>query len=166
VGLFAPAGTQLILDAHFLNTASGPKDGCATIDLYRGKPVIAKLQFRTVLPKEQYGLVVPAQGKTDGTYEEPAGGRFRIAAASSHMHQGGAHFRMSIKETGKVLYETTQWAEPQPAVFDKEKLVLEENQTLVLECSFQNSTSADQHFPAQMCVGGMYVLPCSLPGAC
>ncbi len=166
VGLFVPAGTQLILDAHYLNSGSETKEGCASIDLYRGKPVVAKLQFRTVLPVEQYGLVVPAQGDVDVTYEEPTGGAFRVAAASSHMHDGGTHFRMSVKETGKVLYETTQWAEPQPAVFDTEKVVLEEGQTLVLDCSFENPTAQDQKFPTQMCVGGMYLLSCGLPGAC
>lgn len=166
VGLFVPAGTQLIFDAHYLNTSAETKSGCASIDLYRGKPVVAKLQFRTVLPKEEYGLLVPAQGKVDVTYEEPAGGAYRVAAASSHMHEGGTHFRMSIKETGKVLYETDGWAEPQPAIFDTQKVVLEETQTLLLECSFENTTATDQKFPQQMCVGGMYLLSCSLPGAC
>lgn len=166
VGLFVPKGTQLILDAHFLNAGSEEATGCASIDLHRGKPVVAKLQFRTVLPKEEYGLIVPAQGSVDVAYEEPAGGAYRVAAASSHMHEGGKHFRMSIKETGQVLYETTDWAEPQPAVFDSQKIVLGADQTLLLECSFDNPTSQDQHFPDQMCVGGMYLLSCSLPGAC
>lgn len=166
VGLFVPKGTQLILDAHFLNVTSAEATGCASIDLHRGKTVVAKLQFRTVLPTEQYSLVVPAQGSVDVSYQEPAGGAFRVAAASSHMHQGGTHFRMSILETGQVLHETTEWAEPQPTLFDAQKVVLEESQTLLLECSFENPSAQDQHFPDQMCVGGMYVLPCSLPGAC
>jgi hypothetical protein len=166
VGLFVPKGTQLILDAHFLNATSEEATGCASIDIHRGKTVVAKLQFRTVLPVEQYGLVVPAQGSVDVGYEEPSGGAFRVAAASSHMHQGGTHFRMSIKETGQILHETTVWAEPQPTLFDSQKVVLGADQTLLLECSFENTSSQDQHFPDQMCVGGMYVLPCSLPGAC
>ncbi|MEZ4300817.1 MAG: hypothetical protein R3B70_38140 [Polyangiaceae bacterium] len=166
IGLFVPKGTQLIWDAHFLNTGNETKDGCAAIDLQRGKPVVAKLQFRTVLPVEQYGLVVPAHGEVSVSYEEPTGGAYRVAAASSHMHQGGTFFRMSVKETGKVLHESTQWAEPQPTLFDKEKVVLEDGQTLLLECTFENPGDADQKFPAQMCVGGMYLLSCSLPGAC
>ncbi len=166
VGLFVPKGTQLILDAHFLNSSSEEAAGCASIDLHRGKPVVAKLQFRTVLPKEQYGLVVPAQGAVDVAYEEPAGGAFRVAAASSHMHQGGTHFRMSILETGQVLHETTAWAEPQPTLFDAQKVVLDADQTLQIECSFENPGAQDQHFPDQMCVGGMYLLSCALPGAC
>jgi hypothetical protein len=166
VGLFVPAGSQIILDAHFLNATSAEASGCASIDLHRGKNVVAKLQFRTVLPETQYGLVVPAQDTADVTYEEPAGGAYRVAAASSHMHQGGTHFRMSIKETGQVLHETTEWAEPQPTVLDAQKIVLGANQTLLLECSFENASAQDQHFPDQMCVGGMYLLSCALPGAC
>jgi len=166
VGLRVPAGTQLVFDGHFLNAGADSAAACATLDLHRGAPVAAPLTFRTVLPVEQYGLVVPAHGTADVTYEEPAGGHFRVVAASSHMHQGGTHFRMSVKETGQTLYETTQWAEPQPALYDTQLIVIEDTQTFQLECSFENAGDADQHFPDQMCVGGMYTLPCTLPGAC
>lgn len=166
VGLSVPAGTQLIFDTHFLNTGASPMEGCSTLDLSRGKPVVAKLQFRTVLPKEQYGLTIPAHGKVDVSYEEPIGGKWRVAAASSHMHQGGTHFRMSVKETDQTIYESTQWAEPPPAIFDKTKLILEADQTFKIDCSFENTTDKTQTFPTQMCVGGMYLLSCALPGAC
>ncbi|EYF06323.1 Hypothetical protein CAP_2201 [Chondromyces apiculatus DSM 436] len=166
VGLHVPAGTQLVFDAHFLNAGGSDLEGCATLDLRRGEPVVARLLFRTILPPEQYGLVVPAHGDTDVSYEEAAGSRFRVVAASSHMHEGGTHFRMSVKETDLTLYETTNWAEPEPSIFSTQKIVIEEDQTLKLDCSFQNPGDADQHFPDQMCVGGMYTLPCTLPGAC
>jgi hypothetical protein len=166
VGLHVPAGAQLVFDAHFINPTQNAIDACATLDLDRGAQVIAKLQFRTILPVEQYGLTVPAQGSIDVTYEEPTGGKYRIAAASSHMHKGGTAFRMSVKETGQTLYETQEWAEPAPAIFDTQKIVVEDNQTFQLDCSFANPGTSDQHFPDQMCVGGMYLLPCTLPGAC
>jgi hypothetical protein len=44
--------------------------------------------------------------------------------------------------------------------------VVEPTQTLRLDCSFENPTATEQRFPSQMCVGAMYVLSCSLPGAC
>lgn len=166
VGLHVPAGTQLVFDGHFLNTGDADAAACATLDLQRGAPVVAQLAFRTVLPVEQYGLAVPAHGSVDVSYEQPAGSRFRVVAASSHMHQGGTHFRMSVKETGQTLYETTAWAEPQPILYDTQKIVVEEAQTFLLECSFDNPGDADQAFPDQMCVGGMYTLSCALPGAC
>lgn len=166
IGLHVDAGTQLIFDAHFLNASAAEATGCVTIDLDRGKPVVVPLQFRTVLPKEEYGLAIAAHGSSDATYTDPAGGSFRIAAASSHMHAGGTHFRMSIMETGQTLYETTNWAEPQPALFDTQKIVVQDGQTFQLECSFTNDGASDQHFPQQMCVGAMYLLPCSFPGAC
>jgi hypothetical protein len=165
IGLHVDAGTQLIFDAHFLDTGAATT-GCATLDLDRGKPVIVPLQFYTVLPKEEYGLTIPAHGSTDVTYAQPAGGSFRIAAASSHMHAGGTHFLMSIKETGQTLYETTNWAEPQPALFDTQKVVVQAGQNFQLDCSFTNDGASDQYFPQQMCVGAMYLLPCSFPGAC
>ncbi|APR83722.1 Hypothetical protein A7982_09071 [Minicystis rosea] len=166
IGLRITKGTQLIFDAHFLNASTTATEACATLDLDRGKPVIVPLLFRTVVPVEQYGLQVPAHGSIDVAYDEPAGGSYRIAAASSHMHAGGTHFRMSIKETDQTLYETTQWADPEPHLFDTNKIVVQDGQTFRLECSFQNDGATPQHFPDQMCVGGMYLLTCDFPGAC
>jgi hypothetical protein len=166
VGLHVPKGAQLVFDAHFLDTGAGSLSACATMDLDRGKPVVAKLLFRTVLPKEEYTLSVPAHGKIDVTYAEPVGGKYRIAAASSHMHQGGTHFKLSVKETGQLLFETTTWSEPKPALFDVQKIVVDGTESFQLDCSFDNESGADQHFPQQMCVGGMYLLPCTFPGAC
>ncbi|APR74671.1 Hypothetical protein A7982_00017 [Minicystis rosea] len=166
IGLRVTKGTQLVFDAHFLNTGATPAEACATLDLDLGKPVVVPLLFRTVLPVEQYGLQVPAHGSIDVAYDEPAGGSYRIAAASSHMHAGGTHFRLSIKETDQTLYESTQWADPEPKLFDTTKIVVEDGQTFHLECSFQNDGASPQSFPSQMCVGAMYLLSCDFPGAC
>jgi hypothetical protein len=166
IGLKIPKGTQLIFDAHFLNAGGSTAEGCATLDLDRGKAVDVALLFRTVLPQEEYGLVVPANGTETIDVSEPAGASYRIAAASSHMHAGGTHFRMSIAETDQTLYETTTWSDPVPRLFDTQKIVVDGAQTFRLECSFENTSDTDQHFPDQMCVGGMYLLPCTTPGAC
>ena len=160
VGLTVPAGAQLVFDAHFLNASTKEIDTCATMDLARGKPIAVALEFRTILPEKQYDLVVPAHGSVDVAYDDaPMSGRYRVVAASSHMHEGGKHFRMSIAETGQTLYETTVWAEPTPAVYDSTIVVIENGQTIRLECSFENTTAKEQRFPDQMCVGAMYVLP-------
>jgi hypothetical protein len=166
VGLGVPAGSQLILDAHFLNTGGETASECVSLELQRGERVIAQLEFRTVLPEAQYALRIPPMGSTDETYTQTVGERVRVAAASSHMHQGATHFRMSVAETDRTLFETTSWAEPRPAIFDTEKIVLEADQTFQLDCSFDNPTANEIRFPDQMCVGGLYLLPCTLPGAC
>lgn len=160
VGLTVPKGAQLVFDAHFLNSGAKDIDACATMDLHRGQPITVALEFRTVLPESQYNLVVPAHDSMDVSYDDaPMKGRWRVVAASSHMHEGGTHFRMSIAETGQTLYETTTWVEPAPAIHDKTILLVEDGQTIRLECSFENTTAKDQKFPDQMCVGAMYVLP-------
>ncbi len=166
VGLRVVKGTQLIFDAHFLNAGTAPQDGCATLDLKRGAPVVVPLVFYTVLPKDEYALSIPAHGTLDVDYTDPAPGKYRIAAASSHMHQGATHFRLSIKETDQTVYESTNWADPQPSIFATQTFVVEEGQTFRLQCSFENDTAAPIGFPNQMCVGGMYLLSCAFPGAC
>jgi hypothetical protein len=166
VGLRVPAGTQLVLDGHYLHTGDAPAEACGSIDLVRGGAVTVPLTFRTVLPPEQYELVVPAHDAVDVAYEEPVGGAFRVAAASGHMHEGGTHLRLSVAETGETIYETTDWASPAPKTFEAQVLLLDAAQTFRLECSFENAGATDQAFPEQMCVGGLYLLSCSFPGAC
>jgi hypothetical protein len=166
IGFSVPKGAQLVFDAHFLNAGTSTFDSCASMSLDRGRPVIARLEFRTVLPTAEYSLTVPAHGHADVAYDEPAGGAYRIAAASSHMHYGGTHFKMSIKETGELIYESTQWSSPTPSAFSAKRIVIQPSQSFHIECSFDNANATDQHFPDQMCVGGMYLLACALPGAC
>lgn len=166
VGLRIKAGTQLVLDGHYLHTGDAPAEACGSIDLLRGAPVAVPLVFRTVLPPEQYELVVPAHDAVDVSYEEPVGGAYRVAAASGHMHEGGTHLRLSVAETDETIYETTDWASPAPKTFESQVLLLDGAQTFRLECSFENPGATDQAFPEQMCVGGLYLLSCSFPGAC
>lgn len=166
VGLRVRKGEQLIFDAHFVNADGQELAACSTLTLHRGKPVVAELEFRAVLPEAQYALAIPAGAALDVTYSEPAGERFRIVAASSHMHAGGMAFRMSILERDFTLFETTDWHSPEPRVFGFEKVVVEADEHFLLECSFENDGAVDVVFPDQMCVGGMYTLACGLPGAC
>lgn len=157
VGLHVPAGSQLVFDGHFLNASADEIDACATLDLNRGKPAGLKLTFRPVLPEEQYGLSIGPNSSLDVTYEEPAGSDLRIVAASAHMHEGGTHFRMSVKETDQTIYETTNWADPAPAIYGANYIEVGAAQTLKLACSFMNTSPQAIAFPDQMCVGGMYV---------
>jgi hypothetical protein len=166
IGLHVAKGTQLVFAVHLLNPSPEAATGCAWIDLDRSKPVQVPLTFRTVLPRDEYTLVVPAHGSIDVDVSEPAGSSFRVAAASSHMHAGGTHFRLSVQPSDVTLYETTNWADPAPMLFDTTKVVVDADDDLRIECTLENQTDTDQHFPEQMCVGGLYVLPCSYPGAC
>ena len=70
------------------------------------------------------------------------------------------------EETDQTIYESRQWADPTPAVFPDRVLKIDAGQTFRIECSFANATAAEQRFPDQMCVGGMYLLSCALPFAC
>lgn len=166
VGLRVAAGTQLVLDTHFVNAQATATTGCTTLQLNQDAPVVAAMVFRTVIPKEEYTLTIPAGQTVTVSYDEPVGDKYRVAAASSHMHAGALHFKMTVKESGQLLYEATSWSEPKPAQFDQTAIVVQPSQTFHIECTFQNLGATDQHFPDQMCVGGMYLLPCVWPGEC
>lgn len=168
VGLRIPAGSQLVLAAHFLNAGEVEHETCASITLETGAPVVAALEFLTLLPAEEYDLVVPAGQTLDVDYVIPVARRVRIAAASTHMHVGGTLARLSavIDDVAQVLHETTEFALAEPTRFDGQAVVVDVGDTFRLACSFENVGPTDQRFPDQMCVGGLYVLPCSVPGAC
>jgi hypothetical protein len=166
VGLKVPKGAQLILDGHFINANPVTKQGCVQLDLEVDKPVAVPLEFQTLLPDEEFALAIPAHGNLDQAYDIPAPARQRIAAVISHQHAGSTHFKLSIKETGMQLYETSDWNDPAPALFQTQTVVVEQGQNFHMECSFENTTDQVRGFPAEMCVGAMYVLPCTFPGAC
>ncbi|MBK8942171.1 MAG: hypothetical protein IPM79_32335 [Polyangiaceae bacterium] len=166
IGLRVPEGAQLVLDAHFLNASPEAASTCASIDLVTGEPVVAALEFRTLLPAEQYTMVIPANDGLDVSFDIPVDEDVRVAAASTHMHEGGTHAELVVQPSGYVLHETDEWAEPEPTQHTTTASVIRAGDTLQLSCSFENTTSTDQHFPDQMCVAGMYVLSCGFPGAC
>lgn len=166
IGLRVPQGAQLVLDAHFLNAAQEASSTCASIDLVTGVPVVAALQFRTLLPTEQYTMVIAANDSLEVSFDVAVEDDVRVAAASTHMHEGGTHASLVVQPSGYVLHETSEWAEPEPTLHQTTASVIRVGDTLQLSCSFENTSASDQHFPDQMCVGGMYVLPCTFPGAC
>jgi len=111
-------------------------------------------------------MVVPANGSLEVSYEIPVESDVRVAAASTHMHEGGKRAALVVEPSGFVLHETDQWAEPEPTLHGGTPAILRTGDVLRLSCSFENTSSSDVRFPQQMCVGGMYVLSCGLPGAC
>lgn len=162
VGLHIPAGRQLVLDAHFLNTADAPADVCASMDLDRGGRVFAPLEFMTILPAEEYDLTVPAGGTRDVSYDVPVTARRRVAAASTHMHVGGTHATLSAVPAGGgdpvVLHESDEYTGGAPTRHDGASIYVEAGDSFRLECSFENLGATPQAFPDQMCVGGLYLL--------
>jgi hypothetical protein len=164
-GLRIPKGTQLILDTHLINVTSQSLDACASIDLTRGT-VDVPLELLTMLPTPEYTLSVPPHGSVSVSYPQPSSGGFRILGALGHMHEGATQFRLSIKETGMTLFESTDWAESKPMMFGNQTVLIESAQSFQLDCSFVNVGSTAVGFPDQMCVGAMYLLPCVVPGGC
>ena len=162
VGLRVPAGRQLVLDAHFLNAQEAPVDVCATITMDRGARVLAPLEFMTILPAEEYDLTIPAGETRDVSYDVPVTARRRVAAASTHMHVGGTHAKLSAVPAGGgdpiVLHETTEYTGGAPTRHDGTPVYVEAGDAFRLECSFANDGATPQEFPDQMCVGGLYLL--------
>jgi hypothetical protein len=57
----------------------------------------------------------------------------------SHMHMFGTNF-LATTSDGQKLYETTDWDEPQPTVFDP-PLTIKAGTQITYECKYQNTTS-------------------------
>jgi hypothetical protein len=64
--------------------------------------------------------------------------------AISHMHKRGVHFRATTN-TGTMIYETTQWDEPKPKLYDP-PLVIPSNSVITYSCDYNNDTGMTLKF--------------------
>lgn len=162
-----PAGKQLVVQAHYINTASGPTT------------VNDSVELKTLEDKDVHEFA-NSFVMVDGNFKVPA----RAAATSAticsapkdldliillgHMHEWGAHYKLErVDAAGKsleTLYET-DWeplymAHPPVTNYDPAKpLHLAKGTLLRQTCSWKNTEDQEKAFPREMCVMFSYYVP-------
>jgi hypothetical protein len=61
-----------------------------------------------------------------------------LHASSSHMHKHGTYFTARTDD-GQLLFETNEWEEPEPWIFDPPRR-LKAGSKIVVDCEYQNDT--------------------------
>jgi hypothetical protein len=157
-GLTIAAHQTIGLELHFINYFSDvPEDisGMVELDLVEPSPEMREVQF---LFTGDLALSIPPRMTTTVRSFHSIGEGPRVFALTSHTHQLGTlatlHRGTSISDTGELLHESRNWAEPPLDTYDP-ALTFAPGEGLVLTCEFTNTT--DRHvtfgtgFDDEMC---------------
>ncbi len=167
LGIQIPAGKQLVLQAHYINTTGASykvKDWVSVryveptaVDAYVNYFVTLDASFQ-VPPKTEYTHVTECTVPTDLTTILNLG----------HMHDAGSHFKLEIVDDSgatKSVLRDDDWApefssHPPISRFTREEpLVLTKGTRLRQSCTWDNTTDEVLGFPLEMCLAFFYYYP-------
>jgi hypothetical protein len=162
-----PAGKQLVVQAHYVSTASGPVQ---TNDTVRLKTVEDKdvRQFANSFVMVDGDFKIPARAEATSSTLCTTPQDFDILILLGHEHEWGSHYKLERTDaTGKpleTLYET-DWeplymAHPPVKNYDPAKpLHLPKGTFIKQTCSWKNTEDQEKAFPREMCVMFSYYVP-------
>lgn len=162
-GLTFTARQHIRLEIHQVNYTEAPLDITAsvTFELYpEGDPARAEVEYLFTgntalsLPPHEVTTITSFHAVPDGAH---------LIAVASHTHSLGTHASIarstSSSDVGTLLHESTDWAHPPFDQFDP-GLVLDADEGLRLECTFENTTERTVNFGLEfadeMCFLGCY----------
>jgi hypothetical protein len=137
VGRFHGENQGVRLQVHYLNTSSETvrTEVAVTIhaDELENVESLASLIFINT-----FGINVEpfSTGSAHNTCSVPHD--VNVFTTGSHMHSRGVYF-VARADDGQLLYETNEWAEPEPWKFDPPRR-LREGTTISVDCEYDNPT--------------------------
>jgi hypothetical protein len=148
------------LQSHYLNTTTQPITAniTMTFKLAAAGTVTA---HAGVLFEVQPNIYVGPNSTETVTRDCTIPFDMNVIKTASHMHRHGSHFLATVG--GETLFETEEWSEPQPALFDPPRL-LPGGAPLHFECTFVNEGSVPLTFGEsadtnEMCILGAAFYP-------
>jgi hypothetical protein len=155
-------GTGIRLQSHYLNTSPDPITAHVEVTFHLAAPGTVTAHAGVLFIIEPNFTILPNQTDTV-THDCSVPFDMNLIKAASHMHKHGTHFEATI--AGETVFETTEWAEPEPAYFDPPRAV-SGGDPLHFGCTFVNNSSKPLTFGEsadtdEMCIFGaaFYPLP-------
>lgn len=143
VGRFVSAGQGFRVQIHYLNvsTETVHAEIAATI---RGTEPEAVPVHASGIFINTFGINVDplSNGSADNHCTVPKD--VNVFTAASHMHKHGVHF-VARDDEGQLLYETNEWAEPEPWLF-KPPRQLKAGTSIHIHCDYKNDSSVNLSF--------------------
>jgi len=162
VAALVTSKTGIRLQSHYLNTTGQPIEAHVSATLHLAEPGTVTDHAGVLFVVEPKIFILP---NSTATVSHDCNLPFdmKLIKAASHMHQHGTHFTATI--AGDTVFETTQWDEPKPVLFDPAKAV-KGGDPLHFECSFTNNgpqtlTFGESASSNEMCifVSSFYPVP-------
>ena len=159
IGRLLTAGEGLRLQVHYLNSSSDTirPEVAVTIqaDTMEAVPTLASGLFINTI-----GISVPPNSSGEATNHCTVPKDIQLLSATSHMHSHGVYFT-ARGDKDQLLYETTEWEEPEPWHFNPPRK-LGAGSSVNVRCEYQNDTDRTLNFGEsaatnEMCIfSGLY----------
>jgi hypothetical protein len=136
VAALVPGADALRIQSHYLNTSMSTVTAHVEIVLHVAEPGTVQDQAGVLFVIDPKFAIQPSSTAVvtdDCTLPQD----LNLLRASSHMHQHGTNFVATI--AGGAVYQTTTWADPQPALFSPPQ-AFHAGDPLHFACSFTNNT--------------------------
>jgi hypothetical protein len=138
VGRYVEPESGLRVMAHYLNTGSTPIEAQVTVVFKVAPGGSVEMQAASMFFNNLGVFVNPnSTGQATKTCNVPH--EARIIDIVSHMHKYGVHFKAETDQ-GVLVYEGTDWDEPEPAHYDP-PLVIPAGSQITYTCDYDNPTS-------------------------
>jgi hypothetical protein len=163
VGRFVEPESGLRVMAHYLNTGNEPIQAQITVVFNVAPGGTSEMQAASLFFNNLAVFVGPnTTGNATKTCNIPHDAK--IIDVVSHMHRFGTHFKAET-DTGQVVYEGTDWDEPEPKHYDPPMLV-PAGSSITYTCDYTNTTGnmltfGDSALTNEMCIlsGTYYPAP-------
>lgn len=165
VALKIPAGKQLMMQSHFVNTHDEPMESESAVNMYafEGTPTH---QADYLALNELDGLRIP-QGEFTVTRECAIDHDLSLLTVLGHTHQYGTLYKLELQDLAgnwTELYHETDGAKlrnsPKELHYPPEApLQIKAGQKWRYTCSWNNTTDHEIRFPEEMCAAFMTYFP-------
>lgn len=160
-GIEVPAGAQLVINHHWINTSPDPVDGQSMM-LARGLPRGGDTVMAGNMIMIGFGWEIPALAEYEYTSECTFGGDVPYVLALGHMHEWGSHVRIEIDRADGTLESLIDrdWS-PEMATDAgggsniytlDDPFMIRTGDTVRLTCQWSNDTMEPIGFPREMCI--------------
>jgi hypothetical protein len=160
VGRLVPARNGFQIMVHYLNSSTDTVHAAVAVTVHATDPDNVRIHASQIF-SNTLSVSVAARSKATIKHSCAVPKDVNLFTAASHMHSHGVHY-VARASDGQLLYETKDWAEPEPWTFSPPRL-LKAGSTIDVACDFDNPTDQALSFGEsaatnEMCifVGGYY----------
>ncbi len=162
-----PAGVQLVLQAHYINTTGAPyevKDK-VTLKLREAEEVSDYVNYFVT---NDDSFEIPPQSEHTSVSYCTLEQDLDVVLSLGHLHEAGKHFKFEILDDHGDVAQTVRddaWSpemasHPNSDYYPRSApLALKKGMKVRQTCTWENTTSDPMLFPREMCVGFFYYAP-------
>jgi len=169
-----PAGTQLMMQTHWINATQQPVDGQA-VAYITTRPTDPSRQVLDLFNVVKTDFSLPAGKMTTASTTCNVKQKMQLFTLTGHEHEFGSHVDIQLSDgtsTNTQMLWSYDWqpsyqsAPPYKIYGVQQPLVLMPGQELQVTCTWNNNTGNDLAFPREMCVGSGFVLEAMPQAVC